>query len=162
VQCESVDQIRYAERMNRLTRGFGVLGIAGFLISAGTLFGQSKEDLRRKYGEPLSEVFMLRPGISVTATYGTNGRIIELLISPHFTSVIKSRGMTLSRDSVNAIINELVPDSVRGKGISAGFMNVACPENDCSGFSQEFQHVTIYYNTGRAGEICYAVVKWKD
>jgi hypothetical protein len=127
------------------------------------LFGQSKEDLRRKYGEPISEVFMVRPGISVTATYGTNGRIIELLVSPRITDIIKSRGTTLSQDSVTAIINELVPDSVRGKGISGGFMNLVCaPENDCSGSSQEFQHVTIYYNAGRGGGICYAVVKWKD
>jgi len=99
----------------------------------------------------------------VTATYGTNGRIIELLISPRNTNIIKSRGTTLSQSSVDAVINELVPDTVRGKGISAGFMNVVCmPENDCSGTSQEFQHVTIYYNAGREGGLCYVVVKWKD
>src|SRR6266481_1287335 len=46
-------------------------GIAGFLIPSGTLFGQSKEELRRKYGEPISETFMVRPGISVIATYAT-------------------------------------------------------------------------------------------
>jgi hypothetical protein len=149
--------------VTRLTCGFGILAIAGFLISDGALFGQSKEDLRRKYGEPFSEVFMVRPGISVAATYGTDGRIIELLISPRITNIIKSREATLSQSSVDAVLNELVPDSVRGKGISAGFMNVVCmPENDCSGTSQEFQHVTIYYNAGKGGGLCYAVVKWKD
>ena len=149
--------------MKRLTCRCVILSVAGVLISPGALFGQSKEDLKRKYGEPLSEVFMARPGISVTATYGANGRVIELLISPSITSIIKSRGATLSQDSVTAILNELVPDSVRGKGISAGFMNLVCmPENDCSGSSQEFQHVTIYYNAGKEGGLCYAVVKWKD
>ncbi len=106
---------------------------------------------------------MVRPGIGVTATYATNGRIVELLISPRTTDLIKSRGKTLSHESVNAILNELVPDSVRGKPISAGFMNMVCmPENDCSGSSQEFQNVTIYYNAGKEGGLCYVVVKWKE
>jgi hypothetical protein len=146
--------------VKRLTRS--VLGIAGLLISAGTLFGQSKEDLRRKYGAPLSEVFMVRPTISATATYATNGRIIELLISPRITGTIKSRGVTLSRDSVDEILNDLVPAWERGKFIITRFENIVCePENDCAGVSLEFQNVTIYYNSGRGG-LCYAVVKWKD
>jgi hypothetical protein len=114
------------------------------------------------YGEPPSEVFTVRPGISVTATYATDGRIIELVISPQITDLIKSRGKTLSHDTVDAILHELVPDSVRGKPIIAGFLNIGCmPENDCAGSSQEFQNVTIYYNAGIEGKLCYAVVQWK-
>lgn len=149
--------------MKRLTCRFGILGVAGFLVSAGLLAGQSKEDLRRKYGEPLTEVFMVRPGINALASYGTNGRILELLISPRITDLIKSRGTTLSHESVDEILDEMVPDSLRGKPLSGGFMNLICmPENDCSGTYQEFQHVSIYYNAGKSGGICYAVVKWKD
>lgn len=149
--------------MKQLIRGLGILGTAGFLIFAGTLLGQSSADLRQKYGQPVSEVFMVRPGIGVTATYGTNGRIIELLIAPRTTDLIKSRGKTLKHESLDVILHEMVPDSARGKPISASFMNVGCfPENDCSGSSQEFQNVTIYYNAGKEGGLCYAVVKWKQ
>ncbi len=63
---------------------------------------------------------MVRPGVSVTATYAKNGRIIELLIAPRLAEMVKSRATTLSEDSVDAILNELVPDSVRGKYIIGG------------------------------------------
>jgi hypothetical protein len=159
---ESVDETRYPERMKQLIRNSVILGTASFLIPSGTLFGQSKEELRRKYGEPISETFLVRPGISVTATYATNGRVTELLISSRTTDLIKSRGKTLSQDSVTAILDELVPRSVRGKYLIGSFLDVMClPENDCQGASEQYQSVTIYYNAGREGGLNYAVVQWK-
>jgi hypothetical protein len=147
--------------VKRLTRSLGILGIAG-LVTAGTVFGQSQGDLRRTYGAPLSEVFVVRPGISATATYATDGRIIELMISPRITGPVKSRVATLSRDSVDEVLNELVPASKRGRFIRTWFFDAVCePENDCAGVSLVFQNVTIYYNSGRGG-VCYAIVKWKD
>jgi hypothetical protein len=52
--------------------------IAGYLIANGTPIGQSGDDLRRKYGEPSSETFVVRPGVEVTATYAANRRVTEL------------------------------------------------------------------------------------
>jgi len=106
---------------------------------------------------------MVRPGVSVTATYAKNGRIIELLVGSRITEMIESRGTVLSQDSVDAILIELVPDSARGKYIIGGFINAICePESDCSGSWLQFQNVTIYYNSAREGGLRYAVVKWKD
>jgi hypothetical protein len=148
--------------VKQLIRDFVVLSIAGFLIPCGTLVGQSRDEFRQKYGEPISETFMVRPDISVTATYATNGRITELLISPRTTDLVKSRGKTLSQDSVKAIIDELVPSFVRGKYVIAGFVNLAClPENDCQGSSVSYENVTIYYNAAAEGGVHYAVVQWK-
>jgi len=147
----------------RRIRKFVIFGVAGVLISSGTLSGQSREELRRKYGEPVSETFMLSPGISATATYATNGRITELLIAPRTTGLIKSRGGTLSQDTVRTILDELVPRSARGKHLISGFVNLTClPENECQGSSEQFQNVTIYYNAGRDGGLNYAVVQWKE
>lgn len=147
--------------MKHLIRDFVVFSISGFLFGSGTLVGQSRAALRQKYGEPISETFIVRPGISATATYGKSGRIIEWLISPRNTDPIKSRGRTMSQDSVKAVIEELVPHSVRGKSMSSGVLNVTCmPENDCGGTEQVYQNVTIYYNTGKSG-LSYVVVQWK-
>jgi hypothetical protein len=149
--------------MKRVSRDLAIFSIAGCLIASGTLAGQSKDELRRKYGEPISETFTVRPDVSVTATYETNGRIIELLISPRATEIIKSRGKTLSHDSVKAIIDELVPHSVRGKFVSGAILNVEClPENDCAGGLESYQKVTIYYNSAADGQVHYAVVQWKN
>ena len=86
----------------------------------------------------------------------------ELLISPTTTDLIKPRGKTLSRESVKEIIDELVPRSVRGKYHAAGFVNNACPENDCWGSSEDYDKVTIYYNGAEGAGVHYAVVQWKQ
>jgi hypothetical protein len=149
--------------MVRLIRGFAVLCIAGFAVLSGTLGGQSREVFKKKYGEPVSETFLVRPDIAVTATYAKDGRIIELLVAPRTAGLIKSRGTTLSRDAVTAILDELVPLSERGKHLISGFENVACPpENDCWGTSQTYEKVAVYYDTAPEGRLHYAVVQWKE
>jgi hypothetical protein len=137
------------------------LGIGGLLGATGTLSGQSREELRRKYGSPISETFIVRPGITVTATYETGGRIIEWLISPQITDLEKSRGRTLNGDAVKAILDELVPASVRGKPLVSSIRNVTClPANDCGGSDQIYQNVRIYYNSGGKAGLSYVVVQW--
>lgn len=119
--------------------------------------------MRQRYGEPISETYVVRPGISVTATFGKDGRITEFIISPQNTDLIKSRGKSLSKDSVNAIIDELVPRAVRGKHLIGGFVNISCPpENDCSGTSDSYERLEIYYNAAVEGRVHYAVVRLKE
>ena len=120
------------------------------LLTCTTLVGQSREEWIRKYGKPIAESFLVRPGISATISYGPNGRATELLISPRNPALIKSRANTLSQDSVKAIIDELVPRSKRGKYLIGEFDNITClPENDCGDTSEHYQKLTIYYNAGQ-------------
>src|ERR1700676_1469827 len=101
------------------------------LLTGTTIVGQSKDEFRRKFGEPISETFMVGPGISIGVTYQPKGRIGELLISPRTPALIKSRGDTLSRADVNAIVDELVPKSARGKFLISEFEDITClPAND--------------------------------
>jgi hypothetical protein len=95
--------------VNHLIRLLIVLGIGGLAVATGRLAGQSSAELRHKYGTPISETFVVRPGINATATYGKSGRIVEWLIQARNTDLIKSRGRTLSQESVKAVIDELVP-----------------------------------------------------
>ena len=158
-----IGKFRYAERMKHRIRDCALFSIAGWLAASGTLVGQSRDEVRRKYGEPVSETFIVGLDTSITATYAADGRITELVISPRTTDLIKSRGKTLSQVSVKAIIDELVPSSVRGKPLVAGFLNLEClPEDDCAGTSQSFEKVTIYYNGAAEGRVHYAVVQWKE
>ena len=149
--------------MSQLVRDLVFFTVAVWLVPGGTLAAQSGKELREKYGEPVSQSFIVRPGISVTSTFGTNGRIAEFLISPQNNDLIKSRGKSLSVDSVNAIIDELVPRAIRGKHLIGGFVNAAClPENDCYGTSDSYERVTIYYNAAAEGRVHYAIVQLKE
>ena len=150
--------------MSQFIRYCAVFAIAGFTVASGTLRGQSRDDLTKKYGVPVSETFVVRPGVTVTATYGTNGRMVELLISPQAPGYVKSQGLRkpMSKDFVRVLIDELLPSSVRGKFVIAGFDNTVClPTNDCAGPSDEYERATIYYNAGRDGGVSYAVVTLK-
>jgi len=149
--------------MSRFVRGLIFLAVAVWYMPGGTFAAQSKDELRKKYGEPVSETFMVRLGIRVTATFGRNGQVSEYLIAPQYPDPVKSRNATLSVDSVNAIIDELVPRSSRGKHLIAEFVNAEClPENDCNGTSDSYKKVTIYYNAATAGRVHYAVVRVKE
>ena len=41
------------------------------------------------------------------------------------------------------------------------FLNITClPQNDCTGSSEDYDKLTIYYNAGKDG-VNYAVIQWK-
>jgi hypothetical protein len=130
-----------------------------FCTAAGA---QTKDELRRKYGEPFSEIFLVRSGVTVTATYEPNAHIKELLIAPQLPSeLIKSKPATLSYDTLREIIDELIPRKERGENLMSSFLNITClPQNDCAGSSEEYEKLTIYYNAGKDGAN-YAVIQWK-
>ena len=128
--------------------------------------GQSKDELNAKYGKAVSETFLVRPGIGVTAKYTARGRIVELLIAPQTADLIKSTSLgagALSNDTLRVIIDELVPMRKRGKYVMGSFLNITClPQGDCSGSEEEYERLTIYYNAAAGGGSNYAVVKWKQ
>jgi hypothetical protein len=132
------------------------------LIACTAVTAQSKDDLKKKYGQPVAETYMIRPGINLTASYDSTGKITEVLIAPQLTSLIKSKGITLRRETIDAVIEELIPLSARGPARFGGFMNVGCmPQNDCYGSFMEYEKVSIYYNAANHGEVHYAVIQWK-
>ncbi len=137
--------------------------ITAYLLDSGTLAAQSIQKLRQKYGDPVSEEFIVRPGIKVIATFGTDGRIREFLVAPQNTALIKSQGMTLPIADVNAVVDELAPPSLRGKHLVSEFINADClPANDCNGSTDNFEKVKIYYNAARDGQVHYAVIQLKE
>jgi hypothetical protein len=155
--------LSYLTDVSQDIRCCAVLGIVGLFLLGGTLVGQSRDDLMRNYGQPVSETFAVRAGVTLIATYSKTGRITEFVISPAMPDLIKSRGKTLSQDAVNSVIDELVPRSARGKQKTGGFINAAClPENDCNGSVAEYERVTIYYNAAAEGRVHYAVIRFKD
>jgi len=121
--------------------------------------------LRARYGQPISETFLVRPGIVVSANYGESGDVCELLISPQKPlSLIKSANQTPSTIDFNQmteIIDELVPVSERGKGKGSSMLNLRClPADDCAGSESSWEKLRIYRNAGQGGEH-YATIQWQ-
>ena len=123
---------------------------------------QSRDDLKKKYGQPVAETFLVRPGMIVTASYNSTGQVTELLIAPQLTDLIKSKSRGLRQETLKEVIDELIPLSERGRGVFGGFMNIGCmPQNDCYGSYMDYEKVIIYYNAGQHGDVNYAVIRSK-
>jgi hypothetical protein len=137
--------------------------LAAVAATVSVVAAQTREELVRKFNQPISETFAISSEISLTATYRADGAVSELVISPRTSDSVKSRNTTLSRDAVDLLIDDLAPVIVRGKASRfVTFLNLAClPANDCNGTSRDYEKLTIYYNAGADGRIAYAVVKWK-
>jgi hypothetical protein len=132
------------------------------LLGCSSLFAQTKDDLRKKFGEPVSETFVVQSGIIVTVSYSENGRVREMLLMRQPPSnFIKSKQKPINYDVLRKVINELVPRQERGKSIGNSFLSLIClPNNDCAGSSESYEKLEIYYNAGKDGAN-YAVIQWK-
>lgn len=151
------------EGVQQIIRAFLVLSLAAGIGGSGALAGQSREELRRKYGESIAETFIVRSGVSVTVTYAKDGHITEWLIAPLIREVIKSRAATLTYESAKEIIDELVPSPSRGRYLNAGFVNARClPEDDCHGSSETYEKIHIYFNSAAPGRVHYVVVQRRE
>lgn len=90
-------------------------GCLTFLAFA-TTAPQDSFDLRARYGQPDLERFNIRPGITMTAGYGLDGKACWLDIAPNkdsFQDMVATE--TLSMETVTSVLDEIVPPSTRGK-----------------------------------------------
>ncbi len=132
------------------------------LFACASLFAQTKDELKKKYGEPVSETFVVQSGITATVSYDEKGQVKEMLLAPQPSSdLIKSKQNPISYDVLRKVIGELVPRQERGKYLGGSFLNIIClPTNDCAGSSESYEKLVIYYNAGKDGAN-YAVIQWK-
>jgi hypothetical protein len=131
----------------------------------------STDTLRQRYGQPVSETFLVGPGIFVSATYGTSGNTCELVIGPGTKEPDPNNKMMkrwpgsdpIDDNVLQEIGNELVPKSERGDYVIGTFMNVFClPENDCAGVKEDYQNLAIFRsNAGVKGASRYETIRWK-
>jgi|SRR5580704_3376936 hypothetical protein len=135
------------------------------IVVCATFPAQSEDDIRLKYGSPISETFAIHDGVGMTVRRGPNGRISEMLIAPiRGDSLVPSRSVTFPQELALRILDEVVPKRKRGKFIIGGFANIIClPQNDCAGSYDNYENVTISYNSAaEAGKLCYVNVRFKE
>jgi len=133
------------------------------LAIQGSFPASSTQTLRQRYGQPVSETFLVRPGIVVTASYGANGDTCELVISPKEPDGMIKRwpgSQTIDDKLLKKIEEELVPTPKRGRFKVSTFVDTFCPpENDCAGGEEDWENVVMYANAGKIGTR-YEVIQW--
>jgi hypothetical protein len=107
-------------------------------------------DLRRLYGAPEIERFQMRPDVTLTVAYGTNGEACEFEIEPQkqFLQLPVANEM-LSKDLVDQLMNEIAPAGSRGKELMPlGSVVVSGSCNGAVTFG-EYENVQIELTYGR-------------
>jgi hypothetical protein len=95
------------------------IALVSFVLLAAYLgIPQSSSELRSRYGEPDIERFIVRPGIALTAEYGSDGLACEMLIEPPLPlSHGDEQTLYMSSDAVTVVLDDVVPASMRGQEI---------------------------------------------
>lgn len=129
---------------------------------------QTRNRIQKLYGSAMSEVYRASQHLTVTASFDSAGSLCRA----HIRSDIDT-GITDAE--LDAALNELAPDSVRGKHKMSTFLDVTCiklqksenskssgkpelavdPCAECSGVSDEYEraNITRYGNTNQYSSV---------
>jgi hypothetical protein len=114
---------------------------------------QTREELLKKYGNPVLEIYQVRPNISVSVTYNKEEKVCRMLIKP---TTPESQLPAPTLESLKAIADELVPHQARGRNIINGFMSGV----EIYGTSYDYENLKIYSAFNEKNEIWVNIV-WK-
>jgi len=134
------------------------------LVFSGFAFAQTLNQLMQNYGSPVSETFKVSDSVGAKVKLRADGGISEMLILPlSADTLVESRARTFTREDGKGVLDRLVPASMRGKLIMAGFVNAIClPDNDCAGAEENYENVSVFYNSApTAGRLCYIAIHFK-
>lgn len=124
---------------------------------------KTPEAFRQRYGKPISETFLVRPGVAVTATYGASGETCSLIVEPLETLgvSVRPKSSAIEEKLLGEISKELVPETERGEYKMGTFIDIIClPDNDCAGVQEDWAKLVIYRNSGEKGTR-YETITWK-
>ncbi len=110
-----------------------------FLIATAAV-AQTASDITARYGYPDVERFVVRPGITMMASYAEDRTACEMVIEPkHSIQQSDNKEQSMARATVTQILEELVPRSERGILLDHTIENMGAAELQVA----EYQNVTI-------------------
>jgi hypothetical protein len=118
---------------------------------------QNRETVQRLYGSPVSEVYRTAQDLMINSSFAPSGNLCRAQITSDVNARITDR-------QLDAVLNELVPEEVRGKYKLGTFLNITClksgelavdPCRECSGVSEDYERVNItkYGNTNQYSSV---------
>ena len=137
------------------------------LLLAGLAFfpADTSQTLHQRYGQPVLETYLVRPGITAAARYGTSQHVCAITVYPeHPKHPLNRRENSIGNDKqVAEVLNELVPEKERGKYLMGTFLDLVCDGEkgvDCGGVEEDWETVTILHMGSKDSEH-YAAINWK-
>jgi len=101
---------------------------------------QTPSDLAARYGDPDAERFVVRPGITMMASYAEDRTVCEMVIEPkHPIHRTDDKEQSMATPTVSEIIDELIPKSERGILLDRIFEAMGAPQFE----HDKYQNVTI-------------------
>ena len=111
-----------------------------FLVIATASVAQTATDLTARYGYPDVERFVVRPGITMMASYAEDRTACEMVIEPkHPIHRTDDKEQLMETATVSEIIDELIPKSERGILLDRIFEAMGAPQFE----HDKYQNVTI-------------------
>ena len=110
------------------------------LLIATAAVAQTASDLNARYGDPDVERFVVRPGITMMASYVEDRTACEMVIEPE-TSIQRptDKEQSMAPRTVSRIIDELIPESERGRLLNRMIQSMGASEHQVA----DYQNVTI-------------------
>jgi hypothetical protein len=130
--------------MNSMVCNLGALrSIALLLFVTSALFSQSQtsDELREKYGKSTVETFTVKPLISLTAAYATDGQPCQFVLETPHPIIRRSdeQATYMPTDEISKLIDELSSPNDRGEQMKA-FVS----ESGCNTYAvTEYERVVI-------------------
>ncbi len=122
--------------------------------------GQTSADLSKKYG-PALDAFEVRRGVLVTARYTGGGQVCEMVIEVRRrTGAGFDLGTKLTDETVEQLIDELVPETDRGKRDESYGWSMSLGQSLRTNYSYENVEITSAGN--RDAKHMAVLIKWKN
>jgi len=97
-------------------------------------------DLRARYGDPRAQRFMVRLGITLIATYGTDRAACRLVLGPTRSIIPREEPARYMRsEDVTGIIDEVLPEADRGQQLRHGVTKSGCNDYE----TIDYDNVTV-------------------
>ena len=139
---------------------FIAIGILSPLASVSS--AQTLSEIESKYGKAI-KVYEPRPGIMMHVSFDGNGEASEITLERKSVTpdtIYLDKG--LPNDVIRDIVNDLVPQSKRGK--SGPFSELLVVTGGSGTQTQDYGNVTITYYTrhGSSTGLVGVVIRWKN
>ncbi|SRR6266498_1821525 len=125
---------------------------------------QTPADFDKTYGSPLKE-YEVRPGILMTAAYSDDGQVCKIFVERrHFSETAFDQRLHLPQETINELIDELVPAALRGSNAKGGgFSRIT---GQLSEQVYDYESVSIKVIASAASGDCNGgaalIIKWKN
>jgi hypothetical protein len=117
------------------------LALGCLLLALPALAQLDSASLRAKFGAPLTrEIYHLPQGFDLTVDYNTEKQLCKLAVPAEMPAQPNASGPFNPRKQMQDFLEDLVPDSMRGKEIRR-FQGTTGASSTVS--STEYEHVTI-------------------